>query len=331
MRIVFPFMIVCLFVLSWGCSAPQKTAQSTPPVARTSRPQTQSNRPAAQSPPQFGPIAYVNGRAVPWDDIRQPLIEAAGGQVLVEWVLDHAIEKEVTRRKLTLPDNAIAAEKEIMINLFSDDPNQGARLLQELRNRRGLGKTRYEQLLQRNASLRMLVQDEVEVSEANVQLAFQQQYGTLYEARLIVVDDVGTAGQVVQMARDGDDFVQLVKHHSVDPSREQGGILPPISLADPTYPASIRKALKGMLPGQVSDPVVVQRGFAILRLDRLIEAKPVRYDDVKRRVERRVRREIERVLMARLARTLLEQSDVVTLDPEMQSGWEQAQKSISAE
>ena len=39
---------------------------------------------------------------------------------------------------------------------------------------------------------------------------------------------------------------------------------------EPTFPASIRAAVAAMQPGQVAEPVMLESGFAILRLERII-------------------------------------------------------------
>src|SRR5690606_35100039 len=107
-----------------------------------------------------------------------------------------------------------------------------------------------------------------------------------------------------------------------DPSGAGGGLLPPLSHADPSYPAVIRNMLVTLEPGQVSNPVAIENGYAILKLERKIAAENVKFDDVKEGLSLNVRRQEEQIQMRQLARTLLAQAEVVVLDPTLKESWD---------
>lgn len=266
-------------------------------------------------------VAYIDGRPLGSDQLLGPLIEASGGQVLAELVLESRVARELNARGLRVTPEQVAAERDLLRQTLDPDPNEAERLLAQLREQRGLGDARFRRLLTRNAALRLLVQDEVEVSDATVREAYELRYGPRYEARLIVTADVATAGQVIQRARAGESFIDLAIAHSTDVSRAQGGLLAPISPVDPTYPASIRSALTQLQPGEVSEPITIENGLAVLKLERKIDGGAVQFDDVKEALSRKVRRQVERMHMQRLARTLLERADVLILDPGLDQSW----------
>lgn len=290
--------------------------------------QSPAGRPAgAVVPEQSGGgaasvLGYLNGQPIHWSDLQAPLVESGGGQVLGEIVLGRMIDQKLGERGLRVGQEMIEREKSLLASTLHDDPDQVQRLLDELRGRRGLGEHRYQQLLVRNAGLRLLVQGEVEVSEAAVAQEYELAHGPRYETRLIVVGSLPVAAGLVKRARAGESFTDLAIASSTDVSASQGGLLGAISLADPSFPEAVRQTLRAMVPGQVSDPVALDAGFAVLRLERKIDGSGVELEPVRGELSQRVRRRVERMLMQRLARAMLSESDLVVLDPLLQVSWQ---------
>ena len=278
-------------------------------------------------------VAFVEGRPITVNDLQPAVYEAAGGQILAEMVLDRRIERRLAERGITLTGSQITAEKDVLLKtLDAGNEDQATRLLRELRRRRGLGDQRFEQLLKRNAGLRALVAEQVQINEALIQQAHQMQYGARYEVRLITVEALGEAGEVARKAREAAlTFTELAVRHSTDSSRAQGGLLPPISPVDESWPEAIRKVVTTLNVGSVSDPVALQRGFAIVKLERKIEAQPVQLETVRADLTARVRRNAERLLMQQLARTLLTEADVLVADRVLRESWTQQKEMMFAE
>src|SRR5690606_35571661 len=90
---------------------------------------------------------------------------------------------------------------------------------------------------------------------------------------------------------------------------------------DDAYPQAIRSALARLEPGQVSEPVSVEGGFAVLRLEESIPASDVPLESVRDDLEDRVRLRAERAMMDRLARELIAQTPVVILDGDLDRVW----------
>ncbi len=273
-------------------------------------------------------VLYVEGTAVPWRQLEQPLLEAAGRQILVETIVDQIVLRQVARRGRRITDAMVEREKQLMLETQSPNPDQAQRLLNELRRRRGLGEARFKTLLRRNAGLRLMVADEVEVTPMMVRQAFEYEYGPRYEARLIVVGNLRKANEVHSQAQAGASFIDLAIEHSTDPSRAQGGLLSPISPVDPTWPAAVRKALEAMNAGEISQPIALENGFAILKLERKIDGQPVSFDDVKEGLAQRVRLRSEKLLMEQRVRALLAEARVVVLDPTLHEYWQEQQKAM---
>lgn len=279
---------------------------------------------AAGAAARARPVAFADGQAVYLDQLAGPLLEAAGGQALSELVLSGAIQRLLAVRGLVLDNELINAEKALLLENLDPDNEDSAQLqLRQLRDRRGLGQKRFAALLQRNAGLRFLVREQVVLTSGALERAYRLNHGERYRVRLIVTSTLADAAWLKRKIEAGENFADLAVKHSTDASAARGGLLPPISPEDPTYPEAVRNALVSLdeRPAQVSDIVIVDAGFALLRLERKIEAEPVELDDVKDQLTRWLHRDAERLLMEQLARELLADADVVVLDPSL--SWQQ--------
>lgn len=277
------------------------------------------------------PLAYVNGRTVTRDDLMPSLTEAAGGAVLSEIVLDQMIDGALADRGLTLTPAMIEQEKADMLATLSVDPDEAARLLKVMRSRRGLGEVRFAAMLRRNAGLRLLTKDDVELAPALLHQAFEVQHGKRYRVRIIVTDTLSEAGKLKDQAEAGASFSDLAAMHSTDPSAAQGGLLSPISPADPTYPAALREAMSGMKAGEVSDVIAADDRFIIMRVEAVLPADGVSYEAALPALARQVRLELEAQQMQQAARAMLADAKVVVLDPALGEAWRNQQQRTHGE
>ncbi len=298
---------------------------SNPNANRGTPPTTNSNHSNTTSTtqPVSRPVAYLGGKPIRPEQLHTALMEASGGRILEEYILDNQIRLKLAEAGKIVTNNLIQQERSILLATLSPDANQAARLLEELRKRRGLGTTRYDRLLRRNAGLRLLVQGDVSIPEQRIQQAYQLKYGPRYEVRLIVVDSVSQAAALIRQARAGTkSFADLAIEHSTDRSRAGGGLLPPISPVDLTWPDGVREAVAKLEVGDVSNPIALDQGFAILKLEKKIAAQPVKLDDVKAQLQQVVRRTIESGLMQKHARRLLSEADVLVVNPALKDSWD---------
>src|SRR5579859_2144829 len=82
--------------------------------------------------------------------------------------------------------------------------------------------------------------------------------------RVIVVHSAVDAQRILDRLKKGEDFAMLAHIESVDPHADDYGYLGDVDLS--TLRPELREALKGKFPGQVTDPIKVPGGFAILKV-----------------------------------------------------------------
>src|SRR5687768_12518682 len=101
-----------------GCTAPP----SATPEDRTAAHDTRAGSEGSSGGVAEGaPLAFIDGRPVRLADLRGPLIEAAGGQVLSELLLQQAIEQRLAERGMTLTPEAQAAEETVFTAALDPD------------------------------------------------------------------------------------------------------------------------------------------------------------------------------------------------------------------
>jgi hypothetical protein len=95
--------------------------------------------------------------------------------------------------------------------------------------------------------------------------------------RIIVVETLAGAQQIIERLKKGEDFATLAVEKSVDPTANQGGYL---GTLDPALlRPELRDALKGIRPGEISPLVRIPEGYAILKVDQVINAMGITGDD----------------------------------------------------
>jgi len=313
-------ILLAALVLTACQSAPTQPADAGRPISADD---VNTTKPAGDGGRDGSPVvALVEGQSVRLGVLEPMLIEAAGGQVLGEWVLTQAVMRRLQKRGITLSDADLQREKTLLQDQIDSDANQSVRLLDQLRARRGLGPVRFAMLLKRNAGLRKLVADEVQVTEARVDQAYAQRYGPRTLVRMILTGTLKGASDALRRAKAGESFIDLAIELSEDSSRQAGGLLPPITAGDATWPKALRQTAMQLEPGQLSDPVSLDDGWAVLRCERKIPAQNVDRAAVADELRRDVRLGLERTRMQRLASVLLQEADVTVLDSELDKAFQ---------
>jgi len=167
----------------------------------------------------------------------------------------------------------------------------------------------------------------VVVSPEDVDQAFALRHGTRIRARLILVRTQEEIADVSRRLAAGESFSDVAARLSADPSRLRGGLLDPISPADPSYPVAFRRAIEDTEPSAVSSPVMVTwdnlPGFAIVRIEERLPPSGTDAASVSKELEEEIRAVRERALMDRVARSLIETeaARLSVLDDALEWSW----------
>ena len=161
---------------------------------------------------------------------------------------------------------------------FGEDERIAARLKQ----------IRRELLANEYLQREMVGKANVTIQEA--QLFFQQhesEFNTEIKIAQILVSSQDTADALLARIKGGADFADLAKQHSLDPSREAGGVLDYVRRGDmmASTPEREDAAFALKKPGQVSDVIESRYGYYIVKLvARRRLPKQVKFEDISDRV-----------------------------------------------
>ena len=317
--------IVTLSIVALFASACQSNTRQSPPEP--------GNGPAIATQHNQKPVAYLDGKPVTQEQVYRRIVAAHGGEALAEILLDRAVQQRLEQEQINLKPADLEAERLKLLASLDRDPDQAARLLREMRGQRGLDEKRFAALLRRNAGLRALVRDAVQINDAAIGQAYDLRYGPRYRVRLIVTDGLGELNRIRKQALGGASVIDLAIQHSTDASAAQGGLLSPISPADPTYPKAIRDALPKLTldntASRLSPAIALDTGYALLWLEDIISKDAPPMHTVRAELEAAVREDLERLRMRQLARTLIEQTNVVVLEPLLGKAWKQQRNTVN--
>ncbi len=268
------------------------------------------------------PAALLNGRTITWSELRPVLAEFAGGVAIEEVVLERQLRVALADESIIITDDDVEAERRLLEESLSDDRDLAVRLVQELRNRQGLGEHRFRGLLWRNAALRALVRGHVHVSEEAIARLQEILHGEKRIARLITQRTLAEAYRAMNRVVMGEQFIDVAVDLSTDASAPRGGLLEPIGRDDPAYPQAIRDALWSLRLGELSPPILLDDQYAILKLERVVPAR----DDAtlassRPELERLTRINQERLLMDELARRMLDEAAITIYDDALAESW----------
>lgn len=323
-----------------GCSSTGSSRSDTDPYAGVDRTARQT-RDAAGSTTQDTArgnatsdsrhVALVGGEPLSLADLLPALEEAAGGMILEEVALDRLIARELATRNTSVSDADIEQERQILQRTLSrgivSTSDQAVDLIGRLRTSRGLGDARFATLLRRNAGLRALVRNDVQVSSVDLEIAYQIRYGVRYRTRLILLRSELDAAEARArlLGRDGrapEAFSSVASQMSIDPSGARGGTIGLVSPVDPSFPEAVRAVVSNLAPGAFSQPIALQDGFAIVAVDEIVPAQTsVTPDSVATELQNEVRLVREQSEMTKLASRLLSSISVTPLDPSLNWGW----------
>ncbi|WP_428389455.1 peptidylprolyl isomerase [Mucisphaera sp.] len=277
-------------------------------------------------------VVYLGAERLSREDLYEAMPPSAWAAALADRVVRRGIERRLTARGLEVNDEDLEAERELLMRQLSPDPDEAARLVRELRRREGLDLVAFEAVLERSAGLRKLVASEVVVDEAAIERAYELRYGPRVQARLIVVDELATASEVLRRLGEDASFGALAAELSTDPSAVRGGLLEPLSPLDPTLPEAIRAGLRGLAerPAGLSDILALETGYAVLRYERTVEPDERPLSEVRDDLAREVRARAESLRMRELARVILSEADVTVLDPRLSDAWQERRRATSA-
>ena len=269
------------------------TAEAKPADVSTQSGASHQVAPVDPNLPTGGPnhdvMAIVNGQDISRKTLAQACVERYGEDVLESLVNKRLIENHCRNRGVTITDQDIDAEIDRMAQRFKLGREQWLELLEK---QRGVSPGEYKRdILWPTIALRKLANDDLVVSDAELQKAYESRYGASVRTRLIVVTDKSKAEKIHrEVTARPDDFPRLAMQHSQDiNSASIGGLIQPIR--PHTGEPQIERAAFALQPGQISSVLNVGNQFVILKCEGRVPARNIKLGEVRGDLEEAIREE----------------------------------------
>jgi parvulin-like peptidyl-prolyl isomerase len=261
--------------------APAKSAAATKSTGKSADALPRPER------PKHDVMAVVNGEDIRRDALAAACVDRFGEDVLEGLVNKRLIEHHCKNRNISVSEAEMNAEIERMAARFKIGRVQWLEMLEK---ERGINEQQYTRdILWPTLALRKLAADQLQVTDQQVQQAYESQFGEAVKARLIVVASKEEAEKLHRQLVDRPaDFARLAMASSIDiNSASIGGLIQPIRrhVGDP----AIEQAIFALEPNQISAIIPIADQFAILKCEGRVPAREVPLEAVKAELVERIK------------------------------------------
>lgn len=335
-------VLLCAFVVH-GICAPANALAADSPATTTPAANTATT---ATTAPVISPIqapvesmddvvARVGDRTVTLRELSGPLVEAYGLNVLLNLVQLELAQQQAETAGVTVTEADVVAERERTIKtMFQDaDPSDYDQFYQQFLQQQGISDAEFNIVMRTNATLRNVAEPMLEgkITDEALRDAFNALYGEKVKVRHIQLANL----QEVQQAKarlEKESFEQVAREVSRDPrTKAAGGALPEFSRAMQGIPEPLKNAAFALKEGDVSDPIMANDTYHLIKLEKRIPPTAVKFEDVKQSVYEEIHEQAMRATIRefrnQIGRTALEQMKIEV--PALQRQFDQRREQAS--
>ncbi|MBN2292233.1 MAG: peptidylprolyl isomerase [Pirellulales bacterium] len=303
-------LAVCLIVRYYWSAEP---AAARDTMQSTRRQAASREMPVAEARSEVAPetVAMVNGKKVSREALAIECLRHYGEDVLESYVNKRLIAIECKKREVEVTREEVEAEIARMATSFGLPVKQWYQMLEK---ERGIQPAQYaEDIIWPTLALRKLASDRLSVSQEELAIAYETQFGPAVQCRIIACATPQDAEQVHAAAvKDPESFGDLAKEYSKDTtSASIMGRIPPIRKH--AGHEAIEKAAFDMQDGQVSPVLEVDGQYVILKREKGLEARNVKFEDVSERLSKMIEQRKLRGVSRELFGELQKQAEVINV------------------
>jgi foldase protein PrsA len=174
------------------------------------------------------PLARVGKQVIPWEVVAEECMIRYGDEVLENIINRWIILQACQDKGITVTKEEVDQEVMRIAKKFNLTPDNWYAMLQAERN---LTPMQYQRdVIWPMLALKKIAGNKIDVTEADLQKAFESAYGERVMAKMIMLDNMRRAQDVWSQAKKNpNEFETLAKDHSIEPnSKSLGGTIPPI-------------------------------------------------------------------------------------------------------
>jgi parvulin-like peptidyl-prolyl isomerase len=259
-------------------------------------------------------MAVVNTEQITATQLGQECMRRYGQEVLDSLINRQLIAQACAQQGIRISDGDVDLEINNVAKKFGLTVENWINLLKE---ERGVSIEQYRQeIIWPTIALRKLASSQTQVSDEEIQQAFESEYGPRVKVRVISTSKDKSAREALAAAKaNPGEFSELSKKYSEDPNiASVGGMIPPIrrNLGD----KKLEQIAFSLKEGQVSDLIKVQNQYFILLCEgqepqRIIDPKYL--PDIKRSLTERIKDQKLRGASAEIFSELQKEAQIVSI------------------
>lgn len=249
--------------------------------------------------------ALINGRPILLDQLAEHCAERHGQEVLEGLIHRTLIEQACRQRGITVTekdmDLEIARAAAAAVELKEDGSPDVETWLKLVTEQQGVSEEVYRRdAVWPSVALKKLVAGTIQITQEDLEKAFEASYGPRVRCRAIVLDNLRRANAVFDMARQEptlEKFGDLAEQYSIEPqSQALRGEVPPIQKHG-GQPLLEREAF-ALKPGELSGVIQVDDHYVILFCEGHTEPADVTFEEVREELRRTLFEKKQRLAMA---------------------------------
>lgn len=213
-----------------------------------------------------------------WQD---ELIARFGKDVLKEMIDQKVIHEIAEKYKIKIADKEVERELRMLQTTYHSPG-------------KNLDEEKMKEQIRSNLLLEEILTKDVVIPERELKSYYEKNkelfnVPTAYHLSHIVVKTKDEAKKVVKELGQGSSFPALAMEKSIDDfSASAGGDIGYISEEDEQYPKGYIQTSKSLKKGELSRPLKVDEGYAILKLEGIITGKEYSFKEVKEKIRRQM-------------------------------------------
>lgn len=336
-RAALSTVVVVAWLAVAGCQTPtsprpatQPSSAVVPDAADTRVPGEREVVYVERPVPADEVVATVGERQIRFSQLREPLLKAYGLSVLLNVVQLELARAEAAQRGLTISPADVEAETRATLQTMFPDVAEAdlPRLLDQLLQQQRLTRAEFDMVMTINAHLRKIATSMMTEppSEETLREAFGVLYGETVRVRHIACANLQEVGEAQRRLQAGVPFEAVARELSRNPrTAPLGGELPPFSRAATDVADVFKETAFALREGEVSDPVQAEGFYHLIKLERRVPPRAVKFEDVRDAIREEITRRASDAAVREFRQTLAAQArqSLVIKDPLLAEQWRQ--------
>lgn len=225
-------------------------------------------------------VGKVNDEEITKDELYEYLVKENGQQALETLITKKIIEIEADKENIEVSEEEIKDRMDEIINEYG-----GEETFQQVLESYGYSTEDIEEDIEMNIIIENLLEPQITITDEEMENYFEEnkQFFEIEEqvkASHILVETEEEAKEIKGKLDANEDFTELAKEYSIDTStRENGGSLGYFGRG---YMVSeFEEAAFSLEIGEISEPIMSEYGYYIIKVEDKIEAKEANYEENK--------------------------------------------------